>query len=282
MPRARIIKPGFFKNEDLTDLPFEGRLLFAGLWTLADRDGRMEDRPKRIKMELFPADNLNIEALLDSLNARGFIHRYIAGNQMLIHLPSFSKHQHPHKNEPSSTLPACDCEALGEPAIVEDSGAEPAIGESPTDIGESEPANVGSAPAEYGIRNTEYGDGNTPSGRKAAVPPGETPVPLPKKTVVTEEWLTDERELFRERLPASGFWSFDRVLQDRMNQPYFKRATDQRAYIHGQLENAAERWAAERQTNGARNGSKHARPDEDDPILRRLQLDREREAAGGM
>lgn len=37
-----------------------------------------------------------------------------------------------------------------------------------------------------------------------------------------------------------------------------------------------------RNANGARNGSKHARPDEDDPILRRLQLDREREAAGGM
>lgn len=252
MARARIIKPGFFKNEDLTDIPYEGRLLFAGLWTLADRDGRLEDRPKRIKMELFPADNLDIEALLERLNARGFIHRYVIGSQMLIHLPSFLKHQHPHRNEPSSTLPACECEAVGEPSIVEDSGAKPAIGESEPTIGGSPTDKGGRAPAEYGIRNTEYGDGNG-NGSIQAAAAAETPVPPPKKTIVTEEWLTDERELFRERLPASGFWSFDRVLQDRMNQPYFKRAIDKRGYIHGQLENAAERWAAERNGNGRNN-----------------------------
>ena len=53
MARARNIKPGFFKNEFLADLPFETRLLFIGLWTLADREGRLEDRPRKIKMELF-------------------------------------------------------------------------------------------------------------------------------------------------------------------------------------------------------------------------------------
>lgn len=39
MARARNIKPSFFKNEDLADLnPFD-RLLFIGLWCLADREG---------------------------------------------------------------------------------------------------------------------------------------------------------------------------------------------------------------------------------------------------
>ena len=50
MARSRNIKPGFFKNEDLLDLPYEYRLLFVGLWTLADREGYLEDRPKRIRM----------------------------------------------------------------------------------------------------------------------------------------------------------------------------------------------------------------------------------------
>ena len=59
MARARNIKPGFFLNEELVELPFSTRLLFIGLWTLADRDGRMEDKPKRIKMSLFPALGYN-------------------------------------------------------------------------------------------------------------------------------------------------------------------------------------------------------------------------------
>lgn len=98
----------------------------------------------------------------------------------------------------------------------------------------------------------------SPSLSGAAVA-AETPVPPPKKTIITEEWLMDERELFRERLPASGFWSFDQVVETRMNGTYFRGCADKRKYIHGQLENAAERWAAERQTNG-RN---HHHPERD-------------------
>ena len=56
MARARNIKPGFFRNSDLVELPMDARLLFIGLWTLADRMGRLEDRPKQIKMEIFPAE----------------------------------------------------------------------------------------------------------------------------------------------------------------------------------------------------------------------------------
>ena len=44
--RARNIKPGFFKNDALAELDFAGRLLFIGLWGIADRAGRLEDRPK--------------------------------------------------------------------------------------------------------------------------------------------------------------------------------------------------------------------------------------------
>src|SRR5262245_30051913 len=56
LARIRSIKPGFFRNEDLAAFPFQHRLLFAGLWLLADREGRLEDRPKRIHADLFPYD----------------------------------------------------------------------------------------------------------------------------------------------------------------------------------------------------------------------------------
>lgn len=137
MPRARLIKPGFFTNEELLELPYEGRLLFAGLWVLADRAGRLEDRPKRIKIELFPADNLDIDALLEQLNQRGFIHRYSVGSQLLIHVRSFAKHQSPHPKEVPSRLPACDCEAMHEGKTI---GSPTAEGVS---MGEQPPASNG-------------------------------------------------------------------------------------------------------------------------------------------
>ena len=106
MPRARNIKPAFFKNEDLAELPFEVRLLFIGLWTLADREGRLEDRPKRIQMELFPADAVDVDGGLWALQERGFILRYEAEGTRCIQVVAFGKHQAPHAREAPSTLPA--------------------------------------------------------------------------------------------------------------------------------------------------------------------------------
>lgn len=111
MPRARNIKYGFFQNEDLTEIDFAGRLLFIGLWTLADRDGRLEDRPKQIKMQLFPADDCHVEHYLSELERYGFITRYqVAGHRYLL-INNFSKHQSPHKAEKASTIPPADEQA---------------------------------------------------------------------------------------------------------------------------------------------------------------------------
>ena len=108
MARARNIKPAFFKNADLVETAFETRLLFAGLWTLADREGRLLDRPKQIKMELFPADDININDALNSLASIGLIHRYEAAGVKCIEVVNFEKHQNPHKAEQESTLPDRD------------------------------------------------------------------------------------------------------------------------------------------------------------------------------
>lgn len=108
MARARNIKPSFFKNETLVELPFEHRLLFVGLWTLADRDGKLEDRPKRIKMEVFPADDVNVEAGLSLLEESGFIERYEADGVKVIVINNFAKHQSPHHTEKASELPNKD------------------------------------------------------------------------------------------------------------------------------------------------------------------------------
>ncbi len=103
--RARNLKPSFFKNDLLAELPYEGRLLFAGLWCLADRDGRLENRPKRIKGEIFAFDSVDIDKLLDLLELHGFIKRYETGGMRYIWIPAFLKHQHPHCYEKESVIP---------------------------------------------------------------------------------------------------------------------------------------------------------------------------------
>lgn len=108
MARARSIKPGFFSNEDLLELPFEYRILFAGLWTLADRAGRLEDRPKKIKLNVFPGDDVDVEAGLTALAKYNFILRYEAAGTKYIQVVAWSKHQSPHIKEAASTIPAPD------------------------------------------------------------------------------------------------------------------------------------------------------------------------------
>ena len=54
MARARNLKPSFFTNDILAEVPALGRLLFQGLWCVADREGRLADRPRKLKAEILP------------------------------------------------------------------------------------------------------------------------------------------------------------------------------------------------------------------------------------
>ena len=105
MARARNIKPSFFLNEDIVELPCEARLLFIGMWTLADREGRLENRPKKIKMSLFPADDINVSEQLSNISKYGFIELYNVDGTDVIQITNFVKHQTPHGLEKDSELP---------------------------------------------------------------------------------------------------------------------------------------------------------------------------------
>lgn len=109
MARARNIKPGLFKNEILGIADPLYTILFEGLWVLADRAGRLEDRPLRIKAEVLPyRDGADVDAMLSWLQANGFITRYEVDGKKCIAVCEFVKHQNPHKNEAESDLPSPD------------------------------------------------------------------------------------------------------------------------------------------------------------------------------
>lgn len=142
MPRARLLKPGFFTDEDIAELPPLARLLFQGLWTVADREGRLEDRPKRLKVELLPYDDCDADDLLAEIAGKGFIVRYEVEGRRFIQVRTFSKHQHPHVREPASSIPApTEPGASTSPAPVQhDPGPAESESESVRDPGSAEGA----------------------------------------------------------------------------------------------------------------------------------------------
>ena len=109
MARARNIKPSIMDNEQLAELDPMMRLLFIFLWMLADREGRLEDRPRRIAAQALPFDRgVDVEEMLSALHEKGFIQRYKAGEKACILVCNFKKHQKPHSTERDSILPATD------------------------------------------------------------------------------------------------------------------------------------------------------------------------------
>ncbi len=105
MARSRTVKPGFFTNEVLGQCNPLARLLLIGLWCLADGDGRLEDRPARIKTDTLPYDACDIGELLDVLHQQRFITRYTVGNTKAIQIANWEKHARTHPNEPCGELP---------------------------------------------------------------------------------------------------------------------------------------------------------------------------------
>lgn len=120
--RARNLKPGFFKNPELADAGPVAQLLFAGLWLMADKEGRLKDQPRVIKAELFPYYDVDVNGELTVIERLGHIHRYVTDGIAVIEVCNFKKHQSPHHTERASELPPCKCEKTCIPSVHEING----------------------------------------------------------------------------------------------------------------------------------------------------------------
>lgn len=105
MARIRTIKPDFFIDDKVGELTVIARLLFVGLWCLADREGRLEDNPKKIKVQILPYDKTDCDAVLDEIAGKEMIVRYEVEGKNFIQINNFLKHQRPHHTEKDSDLP---------------------------------------------------------------------------------------------------------------------------------------------------------------------------------
>lgn len=161
MGRARIIKPGFFTDDELAEIEPLGRILFAGLWTIADREGRLEYRPKRIKAEILPYDDVDIARLISVLVRKGFLIYYEgiekftdeSGNKrkQYLKITNFEKHQTVHKNERESELPGPQEDTVKSRNFPSETEL---IGKNPDENGIN-PEKNGNAPEKNGL-NTSY------------------------------------------------------------------------------------------------------------------------------
>jgi hypothetical protein len=109
MGRIRTIKPEFFTHYELYEAEIESglpiRLAFAGLWTVSDREGRFEWRPKKLKLSCLPYDDVDFELVLNSLEKNKFVIGYVADGKKYGYIPSWTKHQVVNLREAKSSIP---------------------------------------------------------------------------------------------------------------------------------------------------------------------------------
>lgn len=107
-PRIRSLKPEMWADEKIGRLTRDERLLFVGLITMADDEGRLRAMPSAILGHVFPYDQdaaKRLEKWLGALETMSLVLRYESSGLPYIALVGWSKHQ--RINRPNqSELPA--------------------------------------------------------------------------------------------------------------------------------------------------------------------------------
>ena len=109
MARKRQIDPSIWTSEQFCSLKDYGaRLLFIGLFSNADDEGRLKASPVYLKTIIFPADEIPVENIgkwRNELSTVNLIIVYKVGELEYLVLPTFSTHQYISKAYPSK-IPA--------------------------------------------------------------------------------------------------------------------------------------------------------------------------------
>lgn len=93
MAGIRTIKPDFWTDEKIVELSPWARLFFIGLWNFCDYEGRMSYSEKRLKMQIFPADSIDVAPLCAELRRTALITVYEISGETYLVVNQFKKHQ---------------------------------------------------------------------------------------------------------------------------------------------------------------------------------------------
>jgi hypothetical protein len=112
MARIRTVKPELFRHESLyeaeikTNLPL--RLAYIGLFTACDREGRFKWKPRALKLDVLPYDQIDFLRVLDALVTHGFIVKYENEGDEFGCIPTWSQHQVINNRESTSLIPSLE------------------------------------------------------------------------------------------------------------------------------------------------------------------------------
>ena len=111
MPRRRMVDPQIWRNRKFGKLSDAGRLLFIGIFSQADDDGRLKASPDFLMANIFPYDKdkteENIHQLRDQCAKLGLIRIYTNGNEEYLDIPGWLEHQQIRKDRyQASKLPS--------------------------------------------------------------------------------------------------------------------------------------------------------------------------------
>lgn len=105
MPRIRTIKPEFFRSPPVGALSPEARLLFIGMWTEADDEGRLLGSAKHLAGALFPFDEKatagRVESWIEELVLAHLVVPYVSKGVRYFHIRSWAEHQKINRPTPS-------------------------------------------------------------------------------------------------------------------------------------------------------------------------------------
>lgn len=263
MPRIRSIKPDIWDDDAIAAVSREARLLFVGLITQADDDGRLSGDPRWLRSKIYPYDDglepSSIEGWLDELNRAELIQRYAHADRPCIALPAWEGNQKVDKRwYKASKLPAPPPQAASPRARRDHDAASP-----PEGIGEDGSGSEGSgvvarddAPLSHLLAELIEANGS-------------------KRPAVTKRWVDAERALLAadgrprdeaEQLirwcQADEFWR-----GNVLSMPKFREKYDQL------------RLNAQRKPRGGAAGDVSSDIQDLDALKRRLQSNENEEAA---
>ncbi len=127
--RIRTVKPEFFTDEKVREMPPLTQLLFVGLWCFADDAGRFEADIPLIKAAIFPTRDANVSEMLAQLEGNRMIKKYKVRKKNYYLIRNWERHQYirnpskartpapprlgrPRKKAPRTLTPDCPSPAF--------------------------------------------------------------------------------------------------------------------------------------------------------------------------
>jgi hypothetical protein len=125
--RIRSVKPEYWDDQELAEqVSRDARLLYIGLWNLADEHGRLRGDARLIKGRIFPYDDdVTIEAvavMTAELALAGKVLPYQVDGVIYLYLPNLGRHQRLEADKVASKLPdqtGHDAEMLSPRALID-------------------------------------------------------------------------------------------------------------------------------------------------------------------